>query len=105
MERLPGDIVRRVLADAKGIELVRELDPQEGIAAAVRRTGVDFIIAGSGEEATAVEAFFADYARLQVLYVEDGDHVVIDQLARSRSPIGSLSPETLAALVGGDVAR
>jgi hypothetical protein len=103
MQRLPRDIFKRVLTDAKGVELVGELTDGDDIAAKVCETRANFIIAGPGEDGTAISSFFTDYAKLEVLSVEeDGDAAVVHRLAPSQSPIGELTPEKLADVVCGE---
>jgi hypothetical protein len=105
MQRLPRDIFKRVLTDAKDVELVGELASGDDIAAKVHETRANFIIAGSGEDASAVTSFFHDYGELEVLAIEeDGDRAFIYRLAPSRSTIGELTPEKLAAVVAGEPA-
>jgi hypothetical protein len=100
MQRLPRDIFTRVLTDATNVELVGGLADGDDIAAKVHETRANFIIAGAGEDAAAISSFFDEYAKLEVLSVEgDGDDAIVYRLAPSRSPIGALTPEKLAAVV------
>lgn len=101
MPRLLHDILRRLLADVSGVELVDWPSSTEGIVDAVRQTGADLVIAGERDvPPQAVDSLLDERPRARALAVSrDGRSGVIYELRPVRRAIGELSAATLRAAV------
>ena len=94
-----SDIVRGIVANAPGLELLAEVTGERPISADLGRTAAQAVIwiVDDAERADA-HAILMGHPDLQIVTVEsDGRRGSVWRMRPSREPLGELSPERLVA--------
>jgi hypothetical protein len=100
MPRMLRDIVAMVVRAEPDLELVGEVDDPEALAARMRRTRPDLVIAGAHPALEQMShQLLGDYPRLRILEVEtEGRRGYLYELFPRRRRLGELSPGSLLAV-------